>query len=223
MFDKLASLLDASLIAPNLPGHGGRDAANTGWNDAVDEVVATARLVEPDLVVGYSMGGRLTLAAALLEPQLFPKLLLISTSLGIADPAERAARHHNDWREAASIEATGIGEFIDRWTRNPLLHAANAGDDLTEIRRRGRAAGISESLRGMGQAEQPYLEPELPKLAMPIVWVAGGRDRKYSALAEKAAAACRRGSVLIVDGAVHNVVAERPDVIAAAVTELLAN
>ena len=89
MFRELNQLLDAPTVAPDLPGHGGRDAADTSWDEAVDSVIESARTFQPATVLGYSMGGRLALGAALRQPDLFPRLVIVSTSLGIEDESDR--------------------------------------------------------------------------------------------------------------------------------------
>ncbi len=215
MFAELAGLLPSALVAPDLPGHGGRNAASTSWHDAVGEVVDLARDTRPATVLGYSMGGRLALAAALRAPRWFSRLVLVSTSLGIADTSARAERLRADRDRASRIEATGSAlDFIEEFAATPFLQAPTARIDLMAIRLANRADGIAGALRGMGQGSQPYLEPQLGRLDMPMVWVAGSRDDKYATMAQRAAAACGKGSSVIVDAA-HNVVAEQPAAIAA--------
>ena len=46
--------------------------------------------------LGYSMGGRYALHVALRHPELVRRLVLVSATGGIDDPAERAARREGD-------------------------------------------------------------------------------------------------------------------------------
>jgi 2-succinyl-6-hydroxy-2,4-cyclohexadiene-1-carboxylate synthase len=217
MFRELNQFVDAPIVAPDLPGHGGRDATNTSWDEAVAAVIDGARTFQPATVLGYSMGGRLALAAALRQPALFPRLVLVSTSLGIEDDDERLARRRSDENHAAAIERAGSAEeFVLSFGNMPFLQAPPSSIDLQGIRLTNRSDGIAAALRGMGQGSQPYFGNELSSLEMPIVWVAGNRDEKYTAIAESAAAACPRGSLVMVDSG-HNVVAEDPGAVAAAV------
>src|SRR4051794_7515069 len=60
-------------------------------------------------VVGYSMGGRLALHAALQEPSRLAALVLVGVSAGIEGHAEREDRRKSDeslaeWMERRSIE-----------------------------------------------------------------------------------------------------------------------
>lgn len=221
MFSELAKLVNATVVAPDLPGHGGRDTTNTDWAQAVGEVGRVVRDTAPDLVLGYSMGGRIALAAALDDHAAFPRLVLVSTSLGIADRHRRAARRRADAARAAAIETGGLAAFLEEWGRQPQLQSPNSLLDLKAIRERSSAIGISSALHGMGQGAQPHLGHRLAGLPMPVVWVAGGHDHKYVQIAEQAAQACRAGTVEIVAGAFHNVVADRPDAIAAILAKQL--
>lgn len=214
MFRELNQLVDAPIVAPDLPGHGGRDAANTSWDEAVEAVVDSARTFQPATVLGYSMGGRLALGAALRQPALFPRLVLVSASPGIEDDDERQERRQSDEDHAAAIERAGSAEdFVLSFGSMPFLQAPRSSIDLQGIRLANRAEGIAGALRGMGQGSQPYMGDRLGELEMPIVWIAGSRDEKYTAIAEKAAAACPNGSVVIVDSG-HNAIAENPKAVA---------
>jgi 2-succinyl-6-hydroxy-2,4-cyclohexadiene-1-carboxylate synthase len=90
-------------LAPDIRGHGG------AWNrtpvtlEAVLEDVAAlapARFI----LVGYSMGGRIALHAALALPGRIERLVLIGASPGIADPAQRDARRAADEALAGEVE-----------------------------------------------------------------------------------------------------------------------
>jgi len=221
MFAELSEMLAAEVIAPDLPGHGGRGAEHTDWRQAVAEVAAMAHRYAPDLVLGYSMGGRIALAAALHDAEAFPGLVLVSTSLGIAEPADRRRRRAEDEKLAKQIEEQGLEQFLADWGRNPILATTETAVDLASLRRHGTAQGITAALRGMGQGSQPYLLPNVPGLSVPVDWIAGSLDDKYVAIAHEAAAASPRVRAHIVAGVGHNVVAERADAVAAVVMEQL--
>lgn len=219
MFGELAGLVDANIHAPDLPGHGGRDGAGCDWADALEEVVGAIDAHRPEVVVGYSMGGRLLVAAAAASPHDFTAVF-VSAGLGIASEAERIERRRADERLAARIELNGIAEFLEKWEADEQLGGHSA---LSAIRRANKASGLAASLRGMGQGAQPYLGATIAEIGRPTFWVAGALDPKYAAVAERAAATVPHARAVIVSGARHNVVADAPDAVANVVSEALAS
>src|SRR5687768_4805254 len=74
---------------------------------------------DPGLVpVGYSMGGRIALHAALAEPGRWPALVLVGVSPGVDDPAGRRSA---DEDLAAWIEMHPIEEVVARWEAQPVF------------------------------------------------------------------------------------------------------
>src|SRR5919112_3774078 len=67
--------------------------------------------------VGYSMGGRIALHAALAEPARWPALVLVGVSAGV-DDAE--ARRSQDEELAAWIERSTIEDVVERWEAQPV-------------------------------------------------------------------------------------------------------
>src|SRR6185295_6893318 len=71
--------------------------------------------------VGYSLGGRLCLHAAVAHANSVRGLALIGASPGVADEAERAARRAADDRMADHIIEIGVDAFLDDWLARPLF------------------------------------------------------------------------------------------------------
>src|SRR3954447_8813128 len=79
------------------------------------------RVDDGDVVVGYSMGGRLALAAALRRPGKFGAVVLVGTSGGSEDGSARAERRTEDEALADWIEGHTIEEFAERWEAQPVF------------------------------------------------------------------------------------------------------
>ncbi|HEU0318472.1 MAG TPA: alpha/beta fold hydrolase, partial [Solirubrobacteraceae bacterium] len=138
-------------LAPDLPGHG--SAAAAGPIDFASCVAGLAAGAPSRFVLcGYSLGGRVALHVALAHPERVARLVLVSTTAGIADPAARAARRRADAELAARIEREPLEEFVRRWREQPLfagepesVRAGAAADQL-----RNRPPGLAAALRGLG-------------------------------------------------------------------------
>ena len=95
-----------------------------------------ASFEQPVPLIGYSLGGRMALLAALDHPDLVERLILISASPGIAGDTARAERRTRDEALADHIEAVGTKAFLDEWLDGPIAGTGHLDD---EVRRRDRA------------------------------------------------------------------------------------
>jgi len=162
--------------------------------------------------VGYSMGGRLCLDLALAQPELVRGLVLVSTTAGIDDPDERAARRQADDATARELERDGVERFIDRWLATPLMATLAASAQNRAERLTNTVDGLASSLRLAGTGTTPPRWGELATLTAPTLIVVGSLDVKFAALGQRLAAGIGPSATLaIVDGAGHAVHLERPE------------
>jgi 2-succinyl-6-hydroxy-2,4-cyclohexadiene-1-carboxylate synthase len=218
-WDGVASRLSPQRYTPlalDLPGHG--DAADTSTPVTFDSCVAhvLARAPERFALCGYSLGGRVALHVALAAPERVTRLVLVSTSAGIEDPAERAERRAADRRLADELERISFEQFIERWRTQPLFadDPAEVGELAREDQRRNRPRALAAVLRGIGTGEMAPLWERLGELTMPVTVVAGERDMKFRALGERMAALILDAELVIIDGG-HGLPLESPAELAA--------
>lgn len=231
---------DRSVYALDLVGHGASDCpddASTYALDAQAEALLAFLTEIPGrpAVVGYSMGGRVALAAVTRDPRAFAAsaraLILEAAGLGPASPEERDAAAARDAANAANLRADGVSAFMDVWERLPLF--ATQRDLPAAIRARLRAGRLdndaevlARTFEHAGQHAMPSRERALEALAtlrelgLPVLYLAGERDAKYAALAAELAAA-NLCTTSIVPGAGHNVHLEAPATFAQELTRFL--
>ena len=219
-------------IRVDLIGHGRSDSpadpARYGMAHAVEDLLAVLDHlgVERAAVLGYSMGGRVALHLSTAAPDRLSTLIVESTSPGIEDDAQRAARRASDEALAADIERDGIAAFVDRWQAQPLFASqASLPAAVRERQRRQRLrqspAGLANSLRGMGAGAQEYLLPRLASLRTQTLFIAGALDERYVAEARRMAAAVRGAGLAVLPGAGHAAHLEQPEAFAATVGQFL--
>jgi 2-succinyl-6-hydroxy-2,4-cyclohexadiene-1-carboxylate synthase len=170
------------------------------------------------VLAGYSMGGRLALHTALTMPERVQRLVLISTSAGIEDGADRAARAAADEALAAQIENAPIESFIERW-RAIALFAEDPQWVQAEVardERRCAPATLAACLRGVGAGAMPPLWERLGELRMPVALLAGARDLAYADAGRRLAEAISDSSFSLLDGVGHRVALEAPEAVARA-------
>ena len=181
-FDELCELMAVRGIAPDLPGHGPRPVERTTLAEAVTEVACLLRSMEhPVPLLGYSQGGRVALHVALAYPELVRRLVIISASPGLSEPAERSARAVLDEERAQRLLSEGLEVFLERWAALPMFEGLKSRDEAWRIQDRARrrthtAEGLAAALRGLGLGQQDDLLPRLSELPMPTLFVAGADD-----------------------------------------------
>ena len=132
------------------------------------------------VLLGYSLGARLALHAALARPGFFRALILAAPNFGLSNESERATRIAADeqWAERFRHEA---------WT--PLMAAWNAqqifraGAPVLPVRQEDDfdREQLARSLRFMGLGRQENLRPRLAELKLPVWLGAGGEDLSCAA------------------------------------------
>lgn len=193
------------LVRVDLPGHAGSSGVAAdlvqGAELLVDAGVA-ATDGEPFDLLGYSLGGRFALHAALARPEQVRRLILIGTTPGITDEAARAERRARD--EALADELTESGDlegFVRRWLAAPMF-AGLEDPDLAE-RLRNTATGLASSLRLAGTGTQRPLWDRLGEVAPPVLVLAGAEDARFVATGAALARTVPAGVLSLVPGAGH--------------------
>jgi pimeloyl-ACP methyl ester carboxylesterase len=152
------------VLAPDLRGHGEswkpHDAAQYTRGLLLDDIFAVldAAAVPSAVVMGYSMGARLALAAALAKPERVSALVLGGIGGKLFDPPVAG------FPMAAAMEATDPDAIAEPLLRSFRAFAEEEGQDLQALAAFARSAG------------EPFDATALAGLQMPVLVVAGGRD-----------------------------------------------
>lgn len=204
--------------AVDLPGHG-------GTSPVADLDEAAARLGAeggPAPYVGYSFGGRVALHLALARPDLVEALVLIGAHPGIEDEEERTARRRADDALADRLETVGLAAFLDEWLAQPLFADLGPEADQRAERLTNDAHGVAEALRRLGTGTQRPLWGELATLDVPLLYVAGALDERYTAIGRRVVATVGGpAELVVVPDAGHAVHLARPKATAEAVADFL--
>ncbi|HLF87680.1 MAG TPA: 2-succinyl-6-hydroxy-2,4-cyclohexadiene-1-carboxylate synthase [Anaerolineales bacterium] len=208
-------------VLPDLPGHGKNtdlpiaaplsfDVLNQGLLALVDHL----RLPQVRLV-GYSMGGRAALYFAVHYPERVSSLILESVSPGITNSDERQARAAEDDRRAEAIRAEGVEAFVEHWYTLPLFQSLKTHPRREEMiaRRKGNHPGwVAKAIRDLSPGRQTPVWDQLPRLEMPVLFVAGSLDEKYTRLGEQIIVRVPLARLAIIPDTGHNVHLEKPEI-----------
>ena len=197
------------------------DFRSHSFRGRITEIEAGAG--EGAVLVGYSLGGRLALHAALRTPGRYAALVLVGASAGIESGAERRARRMADESLAAWIERYAIEAVVERWERQAVF--ASQAAEIVSAQRPGRLshqpAQLAALLRSAGQGALPPVWERLGELRIPALALAGELDESYVRAARRMAAVLPRGEARSIGGAGHAPQLERPAEVATALLEFL--
>jgi 2-succinyl-6-hydroxy-2,4-cyclohexadiene-1-carboxylate synthase len=217
--DDLAT--DHELVLVDLPGHGGSSEVEA---DLVQTAGLAADAGGRGTWIGYSMGGRVALHAALLRPAVVDRLVLIGATGGIDDEDERDARRASDEALADRIETVGVEAFIDEWLAQPLFAGLDADAAARDERLHNTVAGLASSLRRCGTGMQEPLWSRLSAIAVPTLVVVGELDAKFTELGQRLVSSIGiNASMATIPDAGHSTHLESSGATAAAVRRWLAD
>ncbi|HTX62408.1 MAG TPA: alpha/beta fold hydrolase [Acidimicrobiales bacterium] len=207
------------LVRVDLPGHGGSAGIHADLAESAELLseIASSGGAPFDLL-GYSLGARISLHAALGAPAGLGRLVLIGGTGGIEDAALRADRRARDEALAASVEEDLDG-FLERWVAAPMF--AGLRDPGLAERRRNTAAGLASSLRLAGTGNQDPLWDRLGALGAPLLALAGADDVRFAHHAARLARGAPIGVFSLVPGAGHAAHLAQPELTAAIVRRFL--
>jgi 2-succinyl-6-hydroxy-2,4-cyclohexadiene-1-carboxylate synthase len=170
--------------------------------------------------VGYSMGGRVALHAALEDPGRWPALVLVGVSAGVDAPG---ARRRADEELAAWMEAHPIEDVVERWETSPVF--ATQSPEVRDSQRPGRMSHdpreLAALLRARGQGAMPAVWARLGELELPVLCLAGEKDPIYVAAARRMSRLLPSGAVREIPGCGHAPQIEAPPVVAGEIEDFL--
>jgi len=207
-------------LVPDLPGHGTKAGVRPLTFEACVRAVLAAAPPEFALC-GYSFGGRVAQHVALAAPERVTRLILVSTSGGLEDPGERAARRAEDEALADDIEDMTGAAFADRWQAQPVF--AGTPDDAAAWWRadllRNDPRGLADGLRAYGPGVMEPVWDRIGTLRMPVTVVVGARDTKFVGYAERYRSLLPQAGLVVIPGAGHGLPREAPRELAAAILD----
>lgn len=207
MIGALASEFEC--IVPNLPGFGG--SRSLGGLPCLDSYAATITALAPArpwIAVGHSMGGKIVLAAALLQPDKLAGLILIAPSPPTPEPMTDNVRSKTIAAFGDRVAARAHFAAITDHTLTPALFDVCVEDEVS-VDRTAWDWWLKSGSRDDISRATSFLE-------LPVLVVTGDNDKVLGSETARNVAADLPGSRLeIVAGAGHLLPLERPDAIAA--------
>ncbi len=202
-------------FAPALLGHADAPLEIESFDGEVERLAAALSASGGvDLLLGYSMGGRIALRLVERFPQHVGRLVVIGAHPGLLSEPARASRRADDEPWIRLLLGDGTHAFVDAWAARPIFASQLDAPDARRaaqdrVRRAHRAEGLARAMRVLGLGAMPRVDLGAVATRTPSLFVAGARDEKFRALgvaqfkpAGFALASC--------EGAGHNPLLETP-------------
>lgn len=176
------------VFAYDLYGFGESDASSAPAQYSIELLVDDLHLFltdvvgRPAIVCGLSLGGYVTLRAALKDTAGMRGIILADTGAGSDDP-EPFKAEVEEW--ASAYEALGVEHFLDKLLLDPLFgDSRSLGPEvfnaMMAVIRENSATGVVNTARHVIASRTPVyaFESALRKLEVPTLVMVGGSDDK---------------------------------------------
>jgi 2-succinyl-6-hydroxy-2,4-cyclohexadiene-1-carboxylate synthase len=167
-----------------------------------------------NVLVAYSMGGRVALHALLEDPALWAGAVVVSAHPGLGCEEDSIMRMASDAEWAGKALTADWSRFLSEWNGQGVLAGVRESEgfefgDRAKLERQRREVAMSFMEWSLGK--QDNLRSRLSEIPCPILWVTGGHDEKFSALARECVDLLPQGKHEEVEDAGHRVPWDAPE------------
>ncbi|MCB0386870.1 MAG: alpha/beta fold hydrolase [Bdellovibrionales bacterium] len=200
-----------------LPGPLSPETDLAAWIDHFVKEIRIRAQGEPVQAIGYSLGGRLLLHILVNHPELFSAAVLVSSHPGITNSEEVRSRHLWEFQWAEKFRSLPWDQLWQEWNQNQVLQGSTANSHLPESEQARQL--LAQSLIEWSPTRHQFAEAQIRGLPVPVLWLAGQRDRKYVQLYEGLKAQNVIQHLAFIPGAGHRAHLDQPDQVAKVVSD----
>lgn len=176
-----------------------------------------AQAAQNDIILGYSMGGRLALHALLAHPEKLKAAIIISAHPGLIEGHEERLTSDEIW---SFLPGQKWEPFLKKWNKQNILSTPPNGLHQADFQDR---AAVAKSFRHWSLGTQENLLPHFKGITCPVLWITGENDLKFTRLAEEAVSVLPNAQHHIIPDSGHRVPWETPQAFAEIVNSFLEN
>ncbi len=168
------------------------------------------------VLLGYSMGGRLALHALIRSPPTFEGAMIVSANPGLQSEEEKRARIAADVAWAGKLTQTPWAHLMNEWNQQSVFQTSVhlPSDAITLSRKESdfNRQVLANALTTWSLGKQRDLRVEIGNVGLPIEFVTGQFDLKFSALMSDVVALTAKAprEHLVISGAGHRVPWDTP-------------
>jgi 2-succinyl-6-hydroxy-2,4-cyclohexadiene-1-carboxylate synthase len=155
------------------------------------------------ILMGYSLGGRLALHALLDKPECWRAAIIISAHPGLSSTQVKQERRKEDERWAERFLNEPWDKLMKAWNERAVFAGKSYVSERLE--QNYNRLDLANTLRHWSLSTQDDLLPEIKKLDIPILWVAGELDSRYATIASTLSLRHPQSKIWIAPGSGHRV------------------
>lgn len=171
------------------------------------------------ILMGYSLGGRLALHALYENPNQWKKAIIISSHPGLETSEEKFSRYSQDLQWADRFKNEEWDSLMKAWngqeifSQDPIIFKRKEEDYPREQLVKAflqRSLGLQKNLR-----------QQIFDLKIPLLWVTGSNDKKYSEIAERLVFSHPESRHIKIPSAGHRVPWSQPEIFTSLLQQFL--
>ncbi len=142
-----------------------------------------------EVLLGYSMGGRLALHALLdEEAKIWSKAVIVSAHPGLSGGREAGPRFERmvqDAQWASRALMNPWQDFVRRWNEQQVLTSDSSITLTPREELENQRQAIVRSFTDWSLGQQENLSKRFGEISCPVLWLTGEKDEKFTNLAEE--------------------------------------
>jgi len=183
-----------------------------------ESISAKSHSASNNILLGYSLGGRLALHALLQAPDKWKAAIIVSTHPGLTSHEEKHQRIAADELWAKKFEHEPWEEVIKAWNAQDVFkHSVEFNREESD----NDCLMLSKAMKTWSLGKQKNLTDEINSLNVPIYWMVGENDKKFLLQAEKFNFKHPKSKICVVSQAGHRLPFDQPKLFLSNVTNFI--
>jgi len=175
------------------------------WAEALNAMLLPS---SKNAIIGYSLGGRLAMHTLLAFPEKWSAAVLISSHTGLKTPEEKLVRIAKDLQWAKRFSEEKWDTVMEKWNALPIFSETKA---IQRCEEHYNKELLSATLKHWSLGKQENLRDKLKALPMPLLQIAGEKDKKYASTTPDLYSNKSSFCLSIINRAGHRVFWENPN------------
>lgn len=178
------------------------------WAERFNQSVSAGIIPSNNILMGYSLGGRLGLHALLQNPDNWKAAIFISTHPGLKSFETRRLRIAADEKWAERFEKEAWHSLMQAWNTQPVFTSDSFEFKRQESTHNRQMLSLALDVWSLGN--QKDLSAELADLEQPVLWMVGSCDIELMNQARQLRFKHSKSKLCILSGAGHRAPWEQP-------------